>query len=175
MNMTLREPSNKAAFSAETLPEHPLFHGLSGNYRHVLAECSMHASFAAGDRVVAMGEPANCFYLIISGHVALETPGSKSQLRVQTIGAGDILGWSWFFPPYYWHFNAIAQVPTEAIFFYGTRLCRECDQNHDFGYELFKRMSHILIERLQATREKWIEAAQITACREGLLSDYLII
>jgi hypothetical protein len=86
------------------------------------------------------------------------------------------LGWSWLFPPYYWHFNAIAEEPTETVFFYGSRLLQECDRNHDFGYELFKRMSQILISRLQATREKWIEAGPIFPAAPGPaagLSDYL--
>jgi|ERR1700677_1519063 len=175
MNMNLTEPPPKAAFTAETLPDHPLFNGLSERYRHILAECSMRASFAPGELVVETGEPANCFYLVISGRIALERPGSNLSFRVQTIGEGDILGWSWLFPPYYWHFNAIAEVPTEAIFFFGSKLRQECDRDHEFGYELFKRMSHFLIQRLQATREKWIEAAQLHAPRQGILADYLII
>lgn len=162
-------------FTAESLPDHPLFHGLNGRHRHILAECSMRARFAAGEMVVETGEPANCFYLVVSGVIALATPGGRAPLRVQSIGAGDILGWSWLFPPYYWHFNAIAEAPTEAIFFYGSRLHQECDRNHDFGYELFKRMSQILVARLQATREKWIEAAQFTPPRPGIPPDYLII
>jgi hypothetical protein len=82
---------------------------------------------------------------------------------------------SWAFPPYYWHFNAIADEPTEAIFLYGSRLRQECDRDHDFGYELFKRMSQILVVRLQATRVKWIEAAQFNPPRHGIPPDYLII
>ncbi len=135
----------------------------------------MRATFEPGTVVVETGEPANCFYLIVKGQVALETRGDLSPLRVQTIGPGDVLGWSWLFPPYCWHFDAIAKEKTEAIFFYGSRLRQECDRNHDFGYELFKRMSQILVTRLQSTRDRWIEAAQFTPLRMGLPADYLII
>ena len=135
----------------------------------------MRATFEPGTLVVETGEPANCFYLIVKGHVVLETRGDHSPLRVQTIGPGDVLGWSWLFPPYCWHFDAIAKERTEAIFFYGSRLRQECDRNHDFGYELFKRMSQILVTRLQSTRERWIEAAQFSPLRMGLPADYLII
>lgn len=175
MNVNLMAPGAKTAFTAESLPDHPLFHGLTGRHRHILAECSMPANFEPGDTIVEMGEPANCFYAVITGLIGLESFGAPSPLRVQTIGPGDILGWSWLFSPYYWHFNAIAEVPTEAIFFYGSRLRQECDRDHDFGYELFKRMSHILITRLQGTREKWIEAAQLNPPRLGIPADYLII
>jgi CRP-like cAMP-binding protein len=175
MNANSTLPDGKRAFTAESLPDHPLFRGLSERHRQILAECSMPASFTAGESVVETGEPANCFYLVITGSIGLETLGSRAPMRVQTIGPGDILGWSWLFPPYYWHFNAIADEATEAIFFYGSRLRQECDRDHDFGYELFKRMSQILVVRLQATRVKWIEAAQFNPPRHGIPPDYLII
>ncbi len=175
MNESLTAPKSKSAYATDALPEHPLFQGLRDRHRQILAECSMRATFQPGMQVVATGEPANCFYLIVSGRIALETLGAYSPLRVQSIGPGDVLGWSWLFPPYCWHFNAIAEEPTETIFFYGSRLRQLCDQNHDFGYELFKRMSQILVSRLQTTRDKWIEEAQFARSRLGLPADYLII
>jgi len=175
MNDTLTAPKAKPAFNAKSLPEHPLFAGMGQTDCHILAECSMRTTFEPGTIVVESGEPANCFYLIINGLLALETPGDSSPLRVQTIGPGDVLGWSWFFPPYCWHFDAIAKEQTDVIFFYGSRLRQECDRNHDFGYELFRRMSQILVTRLQTTRDKWIEAAQFSTLRMGLPADYLII
>src|SRR5213592_3897674 len=44
--------------------------------------------------------------------------------------------------------------PTTAIFFYGTRLREACEQDHDLGYELMKRMTQLVIQRLQATRKQ---------------------
>ena len=175
MNETMTAGKARSAFTAGSLPDHPLFLGMGERERHILADCSMQATFEPGNLVVESGEPANCFYLIINGRIGLETLGGLSPLRVQSIGAGDVLGWSWLFPPYYWHFNAMAEERTETIFFFGSRLLQECDRDHDFGYELFKRMSHILISRLQTTREKWIEAAHYAPSRAGLPSDYLII
>jgi len=162
-------------FTAETLPEHPLFAGLAVEFRQILAECGMRADFEAGDKVVEAGEPANGFYLVISGSIDLETLGQRNRSRVQTLGAGDILGWSWLFPPYFWHFNALAPEPVRTIFFYGSRLRQQCDRNHDFGYELIKSMSQILIEHLRADRERWIEAAHIAPVGAGILTDYLVI
>jgi signal-transduction protein with cAMP-binding, CBS, and nucleotidyltransferase domain len=175
MNATLTAPKARSAFTADSLPEHPLFHGMGERNRHILAECSMHAVFEPGTLVVATGQPANCLYLIVCGLVALENPGIHSPARVQAIGPGDVLGWSWLFPPYCWHFNAMAEEHTEAVFFYGSRLRQLCDRDHDFGYELFKRMSQILVSRLQTTRDKWIEAAQFAPSRPGFPANYLII
>lgn len=162
-------------FSAETLPEHPLFVGMSVSFRQILAESAIRADFEAGDKVVEAGEPANGFFMVIKGTVDLETPQADRPTRVQSIMGGDILGWSWLFPPYYWHFDAIARDPVKTIFFYGSRLHRQCDLNHDFGYALIKGMSQFLIGHLAADRERWIEAAHAAPNRAGILTDYLVI
>ena len=161
-------------FTAESLPDHPLFTGLAVEFRQILAECGMRTDYKAGETVVEAGEPANGFYLVTHGSIDLETPELQVPSRVQTIGAGDILGWSWLFPPYYWHFNALAREPVQTIFFYGSRLRQQCDRNHDFGYELIKGMSRILIGHLQLDRERWIEAAHKAPMGTGMLP-YLVI
>ena len=101
------------------------------------------------------GDPANRFYLILEGEVAVESPTQEgAPVVLQTIGANDVLGWSWLFPPYYWHFDARATKATTAIFFYGTWLRENCERDHDFGYEMMKRMSAIVIQRMQAARRQ---------------------
>ena len=52
------------------------------------------------------------------------------------------------------HFDARALEPTAAIFFYGTRLREQCEDDRDFGYEMMKRMTQIVIDRLQSTRKQ---------------------
>jgi CRP/FNR family cyclic AMP-dependent transcriptional regulator len=77
---------------------------------------------------------------------------------IDTIGAGDLLGWSWIFPPYTWHFSARAIEPTRSIFFYGTALREYCEKDPALGYELFKRMSEVMMKRLQRARGQLIKA-----------------
>jgi len=99
------------------------------------------------------GEMANRFYLLTQGVVVMETYTKDSGgALVDKIGAGDVLGWSWLFPPYYWRMDARAVEPTNAIFFYGTRLRQEADLDHDLGYELMRRVAAVAIQRLQAVR-----------------------
>ena len=69
-----------------------------------------------------------------------------------------MLGWTWLFPPYYWHFDARAVEPTLAIFFYGTRLREKSEVDAELGYELMKRMVAVIIRRLQATRRQLLDA-----------------
>jgi CRP/FNR family transcriptional regulator, cyclic AMP receptor protein len=132
---------------------HPFLEGMSPHQYRILSDCAMQTHFGAGELIFREGEPANRFYLIQHGSVALESQSKdQGRLRIQVLGAGDVLGWSWLFPPYFWHFDARTLEPTDAIFLYGTPLRDECELDHDLGYELIKRMAQVMMRRLQATR-----------------------
>jgi len=82
--------------------------------------------------------------------------GYGEPVVIETIGAGDLLGWSWMMPPYVWHFTARAVEPTEAIHFAGTILRQYCEKNHSLGFELHKRISAVMMKRLHAARKKML-------------------
>jgi CRP-like cAMP-binding protein len=137
------------------LEAQPFLKGMTERQLELLAEESMLAEFKADERIIYEGGPANRFYIILEGRVGLESPVLDDEaVPLQILGKGDVLGWSWLFPPYRWHFDARAVTPTKAIFFYGTRLRELCEKNHDLGYELMKRVSEIVIQRLQAARSE---------------------
>jgi CRP/FNR family transcriptional regulator, cyclic AMP receptor protein len=136
---------------------HPFCRDLAPQHIDLLIEAAMLREFKAGEIIFKEGDPANRFYIIQSGEVELESAHPDGQMvPIQTIGTGDVLGWSWLFPPYYWHFDARAKTDVAAIFFYGTWLRDSCERDHDFGYAMLKRMSAIMIERLQAARKRLI-------------------
>jgi len=83
----------------------------------------------------------------------LKSHNTEGTLDIQTVGPGDVLGWSWLFWPYTWRFDARALEPVKAIFFYGTRLREHCEEDPLFGYELMKRVAQVAIERLQIVRQ----------------------
>jgi CRP-like cAMP-binding protein len=145
-----------AAKTLETrLAEHPFSQGMKPQHLKILAAAAMYTEFKPEELIFREGDIANRFYLIERGKVALETARAEGdRVPIQIIGDGDALGWSWLFPPYYWHFDARALEPTQSIFLYGTRLREECEQDHDFGYQLIKRICRVLIQRLQATRRQ---------------------
>ena len=133
----------------------------------VLAEGAKAAAFKAGDVLFREGEPANQFFLIQSGKIALEThePANGTML-VQTLGAGDVLGWSWLFPPFVWHFQARAIEPASVIILSGAHLLATAERRHDFGYELMKRVAQVVIRRLQTTRKQLL-ALQVESALDG--------
>ena len=73
-------------------------------------------------------------------------------MMIQTIDEGDVLGWSWLFPPYVWHFDVKAVELTRAIAMDGECLRNKCEEDHELGYEIMKRFSHVMVNRLSATR-----------------------
>jgi len=138
-----------------SVAEHPFVAGMKPAHVEILCECGMQTEFLDGQLIFREGDLANRFYLLEEGSVALESHSSDGRVAlIEVLGRGDVLGWSWLFPPYYWHFDARALKPTRAIFFYGTRLRTQCDEDHDFGYELIKRMAAVVVRRMQAAREQ---------------------
>jgi CRP/FNR family transcriptional regulator, cyclic AMP receptor protein len=139
---------------------HPFLEGMNPAHLRILAESAMFTRFEAGQVVFHEGEIANRFYLLQSGQVSVETRGGAQQvISIQMLGPGDILGWSWLFAPYYWHFSACAVESTQAIFFYGTRLREICEQDREFGFELMRRVTGVLMRRLQMTLRESLRLA----------------
>jgi CRP-like cAMP-binding protein len=142
---------------AKRVALHPFLSGMKPKQLALLTDCAVPTHFEMGQVILREGEFANQSYLIESGKVVLESAaGSGRPVIIDTIGPGDLLGWSWMFPPYTWHFTARAIEPTEALFFYGTILREYCEKDHSLGYELFKRMDAVMIKRLQAARERML-------------------
>jgi CRP-like cAMP-binding protein len=149
--------------TTENLPEplatrvglHPFLVGLNHGQLALLTDCAIAVRFEKGEVIFREGDMANRFYLIETGKVDLESNDTLGQpVVIETIGAGDLLGWSWMFPPYVWRFSARAVQPTTAIFFYGTILREYCERDASLGYELLKRMAPVMIKRMHAAREK---------------------
>jgi|SRR5512141_1448784 CRP/FNR family cyclic AMP-dependent transcriptional regulator len=135
------------------LAEHPFAQGLEERYLALLTSCASNVRFEAGRVIFREGEEANQFYMVREGNLAVELHAAeRGAMTVLTVGAGEVLGWSWLVPPYRWNFDARALEPTRAIALDGKCLRTKAEQDHDLGYELLKRVAQIMEERLHATR-----------------------
>jgi len=136
---------------------HPFLAGMNHTQLTLLTDCAVARHFNTGQAILREGEFANGFYLIETGRVALESEaGFGESIVIQTIGAGDLLGWSWMFPPYVWQFAARAIEPTTALFFYAAILREYCEKDHSLGYEVLKRISAVMVKRLQAAHQQML-------------------
>ncbi len=135
------------------LVQHPFFQGMEPRHIQLIAGCASNFNIAAGKYIVHEGEEAELFYLIRRGRVALEAHAAeRGPITIETIEAGEVLGWSWLFPPFRWHFSARTMESTQGILINGQCLRAKGEADHDLGYELVKRVAQVMMQRLQATR-----------------------
>jgi CRP/FNR family cyclic AMP-dependent transcriptional regulator len=137
----------------ELIAQAPAFAGLEGEQLAFIAGCARNEHVEAGTFLLREGEQADRFFLVRHGVVALEVdaPG-RPPLLIQTLGDGDVVGWSWLFPPYRWQMDGRAVKACSLVAFDGACLRGKCDADHDLGYELMKRFAASVTDRLQATR-----------------------
>lgn len=136
----------------------PFFAGMSQKHIKLLRQASTYSEFGSGDVIFREGAPANSFYLIGKGKVALEADmDGEGLVQIGVIKDGEPLGWSWLFPPHTWHFHARALKRTTTTYFDADALRKLCEEDHDLGYELMKRMSQVMLGRLQATRDELLK------------------
>jgi len=133
--------------------QHPFFEGLEDHHLSIIVGCAKNVKFEEKEMVFQEGDDADWFYLIREGMVAIQiVVPQKGSTTVQTVEEGDVVGWSWLFPPYKWQFDVRALQQTRALAFDAKCLRTKCDADHDLGYELFRRFSRIVTDRLEATR-----------------------
>jgi CRP/FNR family transcriptional regulator, cyclic AMP receptor protein len=133
--------------------EHPFFAGMPNAFCELVCGCAKNVRFEAGQYLFHEREPADRFYLLRHGRVALQlTSPGRGAVTFQTVPEGEIVGVSWLIPPYRWTYDAKAIDLTRAIAMDASCLRQKCEADHDLGYEMMKRFMPVLIQRLQATR-----------------------
>jgi CRP/FNR family transcriptional regulator, cyclic AMP receptor protein len=146
--------------TAATLATHPFLRGMSPDHLAILAAAGSDVTFPARHRLFEDGGHAGRFWLIQSGCVALDlnVPG-QGLVRIETIGMSELLGWSWLFPPFTWAFGAVTVSPVQAFEFDGRAVRASCAADPAFGYELTRRFTAVIANRLQATRIRLTSAS----------------
>jgi len=135
------------------LEEHRFFQGMESAQIDLVTGCTKNVVFAEGQVLFRDGDPADTFFIIRQGTVAveLEQPGAGAVV-IQTYGEGEVLGWSWLVGPHQWRYTGRAVMHTRALAIDGACLRKKCEENHDLGYDLLKRVAGIIAHRLEATR-----------------------
>lgn len=137
----------------QALANHAFFKGLGENYLLMLSDHAKFVELSPEQYIFHQGEEADRFFLVLAGKIALEVSTmSQGPMTIETIGPDGVLGWSWNFPPFRWHFDARAVEPTTAIVLDGKWLRQECKDDPELGQEVIQRLAQVLVQRLQATR-----------------------
>ncbi|MFG2549175.1 cyclic nucleotide-binding domain-containing protein [Streptomyces sp. NPDC048581] len=126
--------------------------------RERLMSLAREVSFPEDARIFEAGGAADRFWVIRSGAVSLDQRVTSIQrVTVASLGAGDLLGWSWLFPPYQWDFGAEAFSPVRAYEFDAAEVLRLCEEDPGLGMSLVRHVAEILAYRLEMTRGKLME------------------
>jgi len=142
----------------ELVAESPVFEGLTNEQLELIAGCAQNTGFKAGERLFREGDPADTFYLVRKGRVSLSTHApARGSVVIETLDPGEIVGWSWIFPPYVWHFDARAVDDVRVVSFDGACLRGKCESDHALGYELMRRFAGVMIDRLLHTRLRLLD------------------
>jgi CRP-like cAMP-binding protein len=135
-----------------------LFDGLEPAQLELIAGCGSNVGFEEGEYLFREGDHAETFFLIRHGAVALELfAPPRGSLTIETLEAGEVVGWSWLFAPYTWHFDARATSLVRATAFDGVCLRTKCEDDPSLGYALMSRFARVMIERLQMTRLRLLD------------------
>jgi CRP-like cAMP-binding protein len=142
----------------DLLREVPAFQGLEPAALETIAGCGSNVHFGADDVIFREGDPADTFYVIRHGRAAIETfVPTSGPVTIETLDPGELLGWSWLFPPFRTQFDARALTDVRATAFDGACLRGKCDADPALGYALLLRFAHVFIERLQWTRLRLLD------------------
>lgn len=141
----------------ELIGAHPLFAGFSAADLDLIAGCGQNQRFAAGSRLVVEGGPADRFFVVRSGLVAVQMHAPGADLVIETLGPGEVVGWSWLFPPHRWTFDVEAIEATRTVTIEARCLLEKCDADPAFGYRIMQRFAQVVIDRLQATRLRLLD------------------
>jgi CRP-like cAMP-binding protein len=142
----------------QLIREHPFFEGMDEDTLTLIAGCAANERFDAGQYIFREGQPADKFYMVRHGTVALEVraPGRDS-IVLQTCDDGDVMGWSWLVPPFRWKWDARATKLSRLVSFDGICLRGKLDADPALGYAMYKRFVRVIAERLSYARLQMLD------------------
>jgi CRP-like cAMP-binding protein len=148
--VTMAEPGILGAFQS-----HAFLANLSRQHLMILASGVRPFAAKPGDLLAREGESANSFYLVQAGHIAIDIHRPNGEkVTLQTVGPGEVIGWSWVVPGYRWQFDCRATEPSTGLVMDANWLRERCEQDHELGYHLLKQLVTVIAHRLTATREQ---------------------
>lgn len=140
------------------LASYSFFKGMKKEHLDLFSSKVSKDTFKANEYVFKEKEKASNLFLVLKGKVSIEAISPEGiPFSIQILKQGDILGWSWMIPPYEWRFSARAMENTELLVIDGEFIRKKSEKDHDLGYEIYKRLAGIFVQRLEATRQQLLE------------------
>ncbi len=139
---------------ATRLAEHAFFHGMPAHHLATLADLAVVKEYEPRQTLFQTGDLAEGLYVIERGRLLLEARYAGSSVPVHVYGPGQAVGWASFYEPYEWRFDSRALDLTTVIFLQAARIRERCAADYHLGYEFSKRVTRMMLQRLQSTRNR---------------------
>ena len=137
---------------------HAFLAGASPRTIELFSEGARLEEFETGTLLLREGEHADTLYLLTEGRVAIEIHSpSQGPLTIDIVNPGHVVGLSWAAPPFRWQFDARALEPVQAVALDAPRLFEELATHPEVAAELHRRLSAVMLSRLQATRIRLLD------------------
>lgn len=138
---------------AQLVDQNPLFAGMNPDQVNFIAQCGSLQRFAEGELLARENAPADTFYLLLEGRAAVEVHyPNQSPVPLVTLGANDVVGWSWLIPPYRWEFDIRALSAVRSVQFNGRCLREKCEADPSLGFDLLRRLVAEMASRIHQAR-----------------------
>ncbi|MCS0603109.1 cyclic nucleotide-binding domain-containing protein [Streptomyces sp. LP11] len=127
-------------------------------HRERLMDLAREVSFPVGTRLFEEGRRADRFWIVRTGTVALDlrVPGRRPAV-IETLGHGELIGWSWHFPPHIWQLGAEAMSPVRAYEFDAGAVCERCEADPEFGRAIAVWVGRVVAQRLHSSRVRLLD------------------
>jgi len=111
-------------------------------------------TFEPGQVIFHEGDKEDYLYVVLEGRVAIEmTVPGRGRVRILTADAMDVVGWSSVTPVVRQRTaGARAVLQSRLAAFDARELYIYCEEDHDFGYYVMRRLANVVAGRLMTTR-----------------------
>ncbi|MBP1701721.1 MAG: uncharacterized protein H6Q38_828 [Chloroflexi bacterium] len=147
----------------------PWFHELAPDHFNRLIELSCLQDLETGQELFREGDKEDCLFIVLEGRVAIEmrVPG-RGKVRIYTAEPMDIVGWSSITPVVRQRTaGARAVLPSRVVCLNAQKLYNACEEDHDLGYVVFRRLANVVASRLLTTRLQLLDMFAHPAAKEG--------
>lgn len=137
----------------EVLTEHPFFKGMKAQHLEFLVSVARPLHIETNHFLFRQGGEADCFLVVDQGDMAIELHvGAKGARIIQTVGAGEVIGWSWLYPPHRWMYDGRALDNVDCLCLDGEAVRERMGTDHEFGYEVLCRFGEVIVAALNRAR-----------------------
>lgn len=132
----------------------PWFVDLSAAQVDCLASIATQQTLEAGDLLFREGDREDYLYVVLEGQVVLEVEvPTRGQVPVYTAEALDVIGWSSMTPIARQRTASVRATQITTLIGFNSKLLQQlCEEDHDLGYIIMRRLANVVANRLLTTR-----------------------